>query len=301
MQHTISLSFPKADRQFRSLTGLNQTEFIALLEVFDLQIRQKQMFTTLKNQPRSQVQYNESSLSSLYGSEKKLWFILLYMKENPNQSYHGFLFTICQAKVSEWISFLLPVLEKSLSILGVMPQFGGSFTYSEQATEWLLVDVVEQAVPRATDYDVQREEYSGKKKMHTQKCLAICEPNQKIVYLSSPREGKMHDKAIWDEEEIDIQGGITLLADLGFLGIEKDYPSALLPFKKPKEEELSKHKKEINRQISSVRVTIEHAFAGVKRLKIVRNKMRLKTWLLRESVMKIAVAFHNLRVKYRSM
>lgn len=111
----------------------------------------------------------------------------------------------------------------------------------------------------------------------------------------------MYDKAIWDEENIDIQEGITLLADLGFLGIEKHYPSALLPFKKPKEEELSKHKKEINRQISSLRVTIEHAFASVKRLKIIRNKIRLKTWQVRESVMKIAVALHNLRVKYRAM
>lgn len=71
-----------------------------------------------------------------------------------------------------------------------MPQCGGSFTYPEQETEWLLVDVVEQVIPRATDYDMQRKEYSGKKKMHTQKCLAICEPNQKIVYLSSLREGK---------------------------------------------------------------------------------------------------------------
>lgn len=137
--------------------------------------------------------------------------------------------------------------------------------------------------------------------MHTQKCLAICEPNQKIVYLSSSlSEGKIHDNVIWNEENIDIQEEIILLADLGFLGIEKHYPSALLPFTKPKEE-FTKPKKEINRKISSMRVTIEHTFASVKRLKIVRNKIRLKMWQVRESVMEIAVAFHKKRIKYRTM
>lgn len=80
MQNTI-LSIPKADSKFRSLCGLNQDEFKDLLEVFDSKVAHKQMFYTNKNTRRVRPRFQESILSSLFGSTKKLWFILLYMKE----------------------------------------------------------------------------------------------------------------------------------------------------------------------------------------------------------------------------
>ncbi len=131
--------------------------------------------------------------------------------------------------------------------------------------------------------------------------MAICEPNQKIVYITHGFEGKTHDKMIWDDGKIEIKGGICLLADLGFLGIDKDYQNAILPFKKPKEEELEPHKKKVNKELAALRVEVEHAFAGVKRLKIIRNKIRLKTFQVRETMFRIAVALHNMRVQYRYM
>lgn len=300
MRNTI-LPIPKADSKFRSLCGLNQDEFKDLLEVFDAKVTHKQMFYTNKNVRRVRPRFQESILSSLFGSTKKLWFILLYMKENPNQEYHAYLFGICQAKVSEWIAYLAPLLESSLSELGFVPQTGDCFSYKEEETTWLLVDVVETLVPRSTDYEVQKEEYSGKKKTHTQKYMAICEPNQKIVYITNGFEGKTHDKTIWDDGQVEIEGGIALLADLGFLGIDKDYENAILPFKKPKDEELEPHKKKVNKELASLRVEVEHAFAGVKRLKIIRNKIRLKTFEVRERMFRIAVAMHNMRVQYRYM
>jgi hypothetical protein len=300
MRNTI-LPIPKADSKFRSLCGLNQDEFKDLLETFDAKVSHKQMHYTNKNVRRTRPLFKESILSSLFGSTKKLWFILLYMKENPNQEYHAYLFGMCQAKVSEWVSYLAPILESSLSELGFVPQTGDSFHYKEEETTWLLVDVVETLVPRSTDYAVQKEEYSGKKKTHTQKYMAICEPNQKIVYITNGFEGKTHDKTIWDDGQVEIDGGIALLADLGFLGIDKDYENAILPFKKPKDEELEPHKKKVNKDLASLRVTIEHSFAGVKRLKIIRNKIRLKTFEVRERMFRIAVAMHNMRVQYRYM
>jgi hypothetical protein len=301
MRNTI-LPIPKADSKFRSLTGLNQDEFKDLLKVFDVKVTYKQMLYTNKNVRRAAPRFQESTLSSLFGSVKKLWFMLLYMKENPNQEYHAYLFGISQAKVSEWVSYLSPILESSLSELGFTPQIGDKFCYKEdEKTSWLLVDVVETLVPRSTDYEIQKDEYSGKKKTHTQKYLAICEPNQKIVYITHGFEGKTHDKTIWDDGQIEIEGGICLLADLGFLGIDKDYENAILPFKKPKEEELEPHKKKVNKDLASLRVKVEHAFAGVKRLKIIRNKIRLKTFEVRERMFRIAVAMHNMRVQYRYM
>jgi hypothetical protein len=40
-------------------------------------------------------EYKERTNSSLYGSEKKLDFMLIYLKENPNQAYRDCLFGTC--------------------------------------------------------------------------------------------------------------------------------------------------------------------------------------------------------------
>ncbi|MFY0599210.1 MAG: hypothetical protein JXR03_06030 [Cyclobacteriaceae bacterium] len=110
--------------KLRSLLSLNQTEYDDLLSVFDPLITKKLSYYTLKGQIRLFPLETESPLSSLYGSKAKLDFILMYLKENPNQCYHGFIFDICQNKVSEWGSYLLPVLEETSNKMKVMPQSG---------------------------------------------------------------------------------------------------------------------------------------------------------------------------------
>jgi len=85
------------------------------------------------------------------------------------------------------------------------------------------------------------------------------------------------------------------------VGIEKDCPNVILPWKKPRNGELTDLQKQINHGIGGARVKIEHAFGGVKRLKIIRNKIRLKTYLVKDLVFKIAVGLHNLRVKSRTI
>ncbi|WP_196887018.1 hypothetical protein [Aureivirga sp. CE67] len=49
-----------------------------------------------------------------------------------------------------------------------------------------------------------------------------------------------------------------------------------------------------------MRVRIEYAFAGVKRLKIIKEKIRIKYFKKREKIMKIAIGLHNFRVTLRS-
>ena len=83
----------------------------------------------------------------------------MYLKENPNQAYHGYCFSMSQAKVSEWIAFLSPVLEATLQSLGYMPQLGNSFHWEEVATDYLLVDVTERVVPRRTDPDAHKNHH----------------------------------------------------------------------------------------------------------------------------------------------
>ena len=100
----------------------------------------------------------------------------------------------------------------------------------------------ERQVVRDIDPDNQKEFYSGKKKLHTMKNLAITDQDGYIEFISASYMGSVHDKVIWDQIQIEMKDH-NLLADLGFVGIEKDCPNAILPFKKPPGKELTELQK----------------------------------------------------------
>lgn len=286
--------------KFRALTSLNQFCYGRLLEVFDRHVVFYLSQYTLKGKRRSIPSFKESMNSSLYGSIAKLDFMLLYLKENPTQSYHGCLFELSQSKVSEWFSVLLPLLVATLEELKLMAGSGEVFNFkASEDADYLVGDVVERITPRLACKKAQKQEYSGKKKLHTNKNFAITKPDGYVLFLSETYEGSVHDKTIWNELQVNIEEHGILL-DLGFEGAEKQCPTAITPFKKPKGEELSESKKKVNTGISKKRAIIENVFEMIKRLRIVRDKIRIKGVDKRHLVMRIATAIHNLRIKYKT-
>lgn len=288
----------RAESQLTSLTSLTQMEFDELLHVFAPLVEKKLAHYTLKGDFRKVPCFKERKNSSLYGSEIKLLFLLMYMKENANQAYHGFAFSMSQTKVSEWVYFLSPVLEESLKKLVEMPQTERFDATQAEEADYLLMDVTERRAPRRTDKQAQREEYSGKKKCHMIKNLAITDPRGYVLFVSDSYEGRIHDKPIGEDLSIEIPEK-KMLVDLGFLGIEKSYPNVMMTYKKPKNGELTREEKKINRIISQLRIRLEHAFGGIKCLKIIRNMIRLKSSDIRDQMMRIATALHNLRFTFR--
>nr|QNO51332.1 hypothetical protein HDBBLJII_00029 [Methanosarcinales archaeon ANME-1 ERB6] len=65
---------------------------------------------------------------------------------------------------------------------------------------------------------------------------------------------------------------------MGFTGVDKDYPNAsiMMPKKKPRGKELTGKEKAQNKVISSIRVRVEHAIGGIKRMQITTDKFRNK-------------------------
>jgi hypothetical protein len=107
-------------------------------------------------------------------------------------------------------------------------------------------------------------------------CISIV--SKKILYTSRNYPGTVHDKVMLEEEsqKARLPDSIKKLFDLGFYGIGKEYNNVIMPNKKPKGKSLKQNEKRKNRIISRVRVKIENAFAGVKRLRIVYNVSRIK-------------------------
>ena len=48
-------------------------------------------------------------------------------------------------------------------------------------------------------------------------------------------------------------------------------------------------------------MTVEYTFIGIKLLKIIQNKIRVKIFKMRERIFRIAVALHNIRVQHKDI
>jgi len=69
--------------------------------------------------------------------------------------------------------------------------------------------------------------------------------------------------------------------------------------KKPRGGELTEGEKHTNRKLSRIRVRVEHALAGVKRSRIVKDVLRNTKERTSDLVMDVACGLHNLRVEHR--
>ncbi len=107
----------------------------------------------------------------------------------------------------------------------------------------------------------------------------------------------MHDKKICDIEKYSFPEKFLLRYDLGYIGYCPENVTIEKPHKNTKLKLLTGQQKLENKTISGERVSIEQAISGVKRLRVVADKIRTYCREFRNSVMKIACAIHNLRVR----
>ncbi len=110
------------------------------------------------------------------------------------------------------------------------------------------------------------------------KHVCAADRRKRILYASRHYPGRVHDKTVLKEESKrhTLPDSIKKLFDLAFLGLEHEHQNVVMPTRKPKNMNLTAKQKKRNARISRVRVKIENAFAGVKRLRIVYNVSRTR-------------------------
>lgn len=141
--------------------------------------------------------------------------------------------------------------------------------------------------------------YSLKKKRHTVKNNVLINEQAKIILLTTTCEGKKHDKKIADEVSLTLPEGSCLYQDSGFQGFALEGVTILQPKKKPRGRDLTPEEKKHNRQISSIRIRVEHAIGGVKRYRIVKDQLRCRKDDFRDRVMETCCGLHNFRLNFR--
>ena len=127
-----------------------------------------------------------------------------------------------------------------------------------------------------------RRTYSGKKKRHTIKNQLTVNNRGYIIHKVAYKKGRKHDYAIYKKNHpIVIPKQVVNVVDLGYLGVEKDFPEQLsaLPYKKKRnQKELPQEEKEYNKIHSKKRIIVEHTIGRLKKYRIMsdifRNKLR---------------------------
>lgn len=212
----------KKPKELLAATGLTVNEFEALLTVFAETYETNNADQTVEGKPR-QRQRGGGGKASLRTTEDKLLFILVYEKTYPLQTMLGLQFGLSQGRTNIWIHRLLPVVQQALEQMKLAPERDGqAVVASELAREGgadLVIDGTERRRQRPQDDIQQKEQYSGKKKTHTDKNVVLVNcHSQKVVYLSPTQPGKKHDKKLADEAAIAYPLGATLGKDTGFQG-----------------------------------------------------------------------------------
>jgi hypothetical protein len=128
------------------------------------------------------------------------------------------------------------------------------------------------------------------------KNLLLIDRHLLIRYLSDTFVGSVHDKRMAEAQPYCLPIGSWRLQDLGFLGFSLDGVEIFTPFKKPKGATLTSAQKAFNRQLASLRVSIEHVISSVKRCRIVKDIWRLRLPGAKDALMEIACALHNFRL-----
>jgi hypothetical protein len=217
--------------------------------------------------------------------KNRFLMLLVYYRLYITYTLAGFLFDLDQSnicrdiqKIEGLIRQCVPIPQKTYPITKrlktpdeVEKYFPGFLAFT---------DSTEQQIPRPVDKNRRKIFYSGKKKRHTIKNQITVNNRGYILHKVGYKKGRKHDYAIYKKNHPITPKQVITVFDLGYLGVETDFPEQLsaLPYKKKRNRFLSDDEKEYNKIHSKTRIIVEHTISRLKKYKIMsdifRNKLR---------------------------
>ncbi|GFN45142.1 transposase family protein [Candidatus Regiella insecticola] len=233
----------------------------------------------------------------------KLVFILLYLKCYPTYDLQGFLFGLERTRACRWVKLLLPVLEMTLGHECVLParqiRSMEEFCHAFPGVRDVFIDGTERPVQKPKNTRRRNKMYSGKKRQTTGKVVMMTDETRRVGFLSLSKNGRRHDKRLLDKADIvrHITSTVTVWADTGFQGINKQHPNTLLPKKATRKTPLSPEQKKENKLISGIRITVEHAIAGIKRLGCMTQSLRNRRPFIDDTFILLSAGLWNFHLR----
>jgi hypothetical protein len=159
--------------QFQSITGLSLACFDELFLSFKVCWEKYITRYTIagKERRRPPRVYKNKVFAE---TQDMLVFILYYLKNNCLQEALAAMFGMNQPQANLWVHLLKNILLNTLESTNSLPcrDFDSLQKFLQQGQD-VFIDGSERPIPRPTDYEKQKEYYSGKKKCIPSKTFSL--------------------------------------------------------------------------------------------------------------------------------
>jgi hypothetical protein len=173
----------------------------------------------------------------------------------------GFLFDLDQSNICRDIQKIESLVRQCVPIPQKTYQITKRLKTPDEIEKYLLgflafTDCTKQQIPRPVYKERRKMYYSGKKKRHTAKNQITVNNREYILHKIGYKKGRKHDYDVYKKNHPVTPKQVVTAFDLGYLGVEKDFPEQLsaLPYKKKRNRFLSDDGKEYNKIHSKKRI-----------------------------------------------
>ena len=175
----------------KAIAGLSASEFNKLTGSFGQELQNEARIryeTGVKREDRERKP-GGGRIGNLESVAEKLSFILFYFKCCPTFDILGLLFNLDRSNANRNVHKLTPILEKTLGREMALPKRKIStveelFAIFPDVRD-LFIDGTERPIQRPKDNEKQKENYSGKKKMHIRKNIIDLLPTSVHLHQKS--------------------------------------------------------------------------------------------------------------------
>jgi hypothetical protein len=270
---------------FKSFTGLTVQEFD---EIYDEEITKRYDKYEIQRLSKRKDRQRDIGAGRPFkiDLENRFLMILVYYRLYITYTLAGFLFDLDQSNICTDIQKIESLIRQCLPIPQKIYNKTKRLRTPEEVEEYFpgflaFIDSTEHQIPRPVDKRRRKAYYSGKKKRHTVKNQFMVNNRGYILHKTDHEKGRRHDYDIYKENHPIIPKEVVNVVDLGYLGIEKDFPDQLsaLPYRKKRnQQDLSQEEKEYNKFHARKRIVIEHTICRLKKHRILsgvfRNKLK---------------------------
>ncbi len=281
----------KMESIFRSFAGLDVSEFDSLYKRIEPEYEESERKRLSRPDRKRDVGGGGKFRLPL---RERLLMLLVYYRLYATFTLAGFLFDLDQSNVCRDIRYLEPLVRRCIPIPKKVHKLTRRLRTIEEVEEFFpgfkaFIDSTEQEIPRPKNATKRKTHYSGKKRRHTVKTQLTVNGKGLIVHKANHARGRRHDYQIFKRNHPSLPEGVRPVVDLGYDGIQNDFPELepMVPFKRrargrghkgEKGRRLTPRQKAFNKALSKVRVVVEHTISRVKKFNIFgqefRNRLR---------------------------
>ena len=270
----------KKPRLFRSFTGLEIFEFDTICREIELRYQEYEKKRLSK---KRRIRNIGAGRPFDLKVRDRFVMLLVYYKLYITYTLSGFLFNLDQSNVCIDISILEPLIERCIPLPKKLYRRTRRLRTIGEVEEYFpgfkaFVDSTEQEIPRPKNKKKRKNYYSGKKKKHTVKNQYMVNNQGLILHKTRHEKGKKHDYGVYKHSHpVTPSSQVeSVVVDLGYLGIQKDFPTvkSVLPYRKKRKSELSMEERRYNKKHAKLRIVVEHTICRIKKFGIIGSKFR---------------------------